>query len=269
FVVAIVLVCGMFVISTPHSYITEKDLGFDPKAKIVIPLRTTEAKNGYVALKNDLNQLSSVEAVSAANYPPGTQVFNDMVFYREGGSMDNAILNRRNIVDAGYMELLGIKLIAGREFTANRENESQGNLILNRSSVEKFGMEPESMIGEKLYFDWQGQNYAFEVIGVMEDYNQTSLKDPIVPLTFEMAGSADEYNFMVTSINSSDFSQAIAGIEDIWNQRISDAPFEYSFLDDHIQKQYNEDRRISRIITSFSVIAMIICSLGLYGLSSF
>src|SRR5690606_3678216 len=124
-------------------------------------------------------------------------------------------------------------------------------------------------IGEKLYFDWQGENYMFEVIGVMEDYNQTSLRDPIVPLTFEIAGSADRYNFMIASVNSSEFAETIAGIESIWRQRISDAPFEYSFLDDNIQKQYNEDRRISRIITSFSAIAMIICSLGLYGLSSF
>lgn len=269
FVVAIVLVCGMFVISKQLSFMKEKDLGFDPKAKIIIPLRTTEAKNGYVALKNDLKQLSSVEAVSAANYPPGTQVFNDMVFYREGGSMDNAILNRRNIVDEGYMEMLGIRLIAGRAFAGNRETESDGKLIINRTSAEKFGVDPNSIIGEKLYFDWQGENYMFEVIGVMEDYNQTSLRDPIVPLTFEIAGSADRYNFMIASVNSSEFAETIAGIESIWRQRISDAPFEYSFLDDNIQKQYNEDRRISRIITSFSAIAMIICSLGLYGLSSF
>src|SRR5690606_14540004 len=174
FVVAIVLVCGMFVISKQLSFMQEKDLGFDPKAKIIIPLRTTEAKNGYVALKNDLKQLSSVEAVSAANYPPGTQVFNDMVFYREGGSMDNAILNRRNIVDEGYMEMLGIRLIAGRAFAGNRETESDGKLIINRTSAEKFGVDPNSIIGEKLYFDWQGENYMFEVIGVMEDYNQTS-----------------------------------------------------------------------------------------------
>jgi putative ABC transport system permease protein len=103
----------------------------------------------------------------------------------------------------------------------------------------------------------------------MEDYNQTSLKDPVVPLTFEIPGNADQYNFMIANLNSSGFSEIIAGIEKIWGQQISDAPFEYSFLDDNIQKQYSEDRRISRIITSFSVIAMIICSLGLYGLSSF
>ena len=268
FVVAIVLVCGMFVISKQLSFMKEKDLGFNPDAKIIIPLRTAEAKRKYTSLKNEVEQMSSIHAVSATSYPPGSQIFNDMLFYREGGNMDNAIDNRRNLIDAGYMELLGIKLIAGRAFTDNRQAEAKG-LILNRTSVKKFGVSPESIIGEKLYFDWQGKHYDFKVIGVMEDYNQTSLKDPILPTMFEIADSANRYNFMVASVNPSSFSETVAEVENIWKSQVSDAPFEYSFLDDNLQKQYNDDRRISKIITSFSVIAMIICSLGLYGLSSF
>lgn len=183
--------------------------------------------------------------------------------------METAILNRRNFVDAGYLELLGIKMIAGRSFTNNREVESQGRLIINRASAEKFGLKPEEIIGEKLHFDWQGEHFTFEVIGVMEDFNQVSLREPIVPLTFEIAGVADRYNFMIASLNTSEFSQSISDIEALWREQVSDAPFEYSFLDEDLQEQYNEDRRISRIITAFSVVAMIICSLGLYGLSSF
>jgi putative ABC transport system permease protein len=167
------------------------------------------------------------------------------------------------------MELLGIKLIAGRAFTNNREAESQGQLILNRASANKFGMDADKIVGQKLYFDWQGQKYNFQVIGVMEDYNQTSLKDPIVPIMFEIADTTNRYNFMIASVTPSGFSESIAAIENIWKSQISDAPFEYTFLDDNIQQLYNEDRRISKIITYFSVIAMIICSLGLYGLSSF
>ena len=268
FVVAIVLVCGMFVISKQLSFMKEKDLGFNPDAKVIIPLRTAEAKQKYPSLKNEVEQMSSIHAVSAASYPPGSQIFNDMVFYREGGSMDNAILNRRNTIDAGYMELLGIKLIAGRAFTDNRKAEAR-QLILNRTSVNKFGVDPDDMVGQKLSFDWQGEHYDFKVIGVMEDYNQTSLKDPILPIMFEMADSTNRYNFIIASVNTSAFSETIASIENIWKSQVSDAPFEYSFLDDDLQKQYSEDRRISSIITSFSVIAMIICSLGLYGLSSF
>jgi putative ABC transport system permease protein len=269
FIVAIMLGCGVLVISRQLSYMKEKDLGFDPNAKIVIPLRTADAKKKYESLKTAMEQMSSVKEVSAVSYPPGSQIFNDMAFYLEGSNMDNAILNRRNTVDAGYIEQLGIKLIAGRTFTSNREAESKGNLIINRTSAKKFGIEPDKMIGQKLYFDWQGKNYAFQVIGVMEDYNQTSLKDPIIPIVFEIAEERDQYGNIIVSVNTQVFSETIAQIEDTWKKQVEDAPFEYTFMDDNIQQQYEEDRRISAIITYFTVIATIICCLGLYGLSSF
>jgi putative ABC transport system permease protein len=167
------------------------------------------------------------------------------------------------------MELLGIKMISGRSFTENREAEAETKVIINRTSANKFGIDPDKMIGQKLSFDWQGEHHDFEAIGVMEDYNQTSLKDPVVPIMFQIATTADDYNIIIASVNSSGFSETITTIESIWKNQVSDAPFEYSFLDDNLQKQYNEDQRVSKIITSFSVIAMIICSLGLYGLSSF
>ncbi len=269
FVVSIVLVCGMLVISRQISFMKEKDLGFNPEAKIVVPLRTAEAKQQYAALKTELGQMSSVIAVSAADYVPGMNIFNDMAFYREGGSMDNAILIRRNVVDAGYIELLDINLIAGRAFTDNREAEASGRLILNRASAEKFGVTPEELVGEKLYFDWQGENYSFDVIGMMEDFNQTSLKDPVIPVVFEIPESANDYAFMVVSVNPSAFSETLVSLERIWKEQVADAPFEYSFMDDDIQRQYTEDQRVSRIISYFAAIAMIICSLGLYGLSSY
>jgi putative ABC transport system permease protein len=269
FIIAIALGCGMLVISRQLSFMKEKDLGFDANAKIVIPLRTADAKKSYEPLKSALEQMSSIKAVSAVDYPPGAPIFNDMAFYLEGGNMDNAILNRRNSIDAGYMDLLGIKLIAGRAFTTNRKAEAQGNLIINRASAKKFGIEPEKMIGQKLYFDWQGKNYSFQVVGVIEDYNQTSLKDPVIPIAFEIPEDRDDYNYMIADVNTSSFSEAIAVIEKTWKNQVEDAPFEYSFLDDNIQKQYSEDRRIAAIITYFTVFAIIICCLGLYGLSSF
>lgn len=269
FVVAIVLVSGMLVISRQISFMKGKDLGFNPEEKIVIPLRTADAKQKYESLKTELQQLSSVKSISAAQAPPGTNIFSDMAFYMEGGSMDNAVLNRRNTVDAGYIELLGIRMIAGRSFTFNRQAESKGQLIINRTSAQKFGLAPDQMVGRNLYFDWQGQKYAFQVIGVMEDYHQTSLKDPIIPVIFDISEEANRYNNMIVSVNTSKFSETISHIEAEWKSQVADAPFEYSFMDDNIQRLYDDDQRVSRIISYFAVIAMIICSLGLYGLSSF
>jgi len=269
FTIAIILTCGIFIISRQLDFMIEQDLGFDSQAKIVLPLRTEEAHSQYTALKQAIESNSGVESVSGTAYIPGATIFNDMMYYPDGGNMDKAVDIRRNRVDAGYIELLKIKLLAGRTFTNNREMDAENKLILNHTAVTKLGFEPDQIIGQYLHFDWQGQKYDFEVIGVIDDYHQNSLHEEIKPTLFELAGNTEAYDYMIVSVSSTNFNQTTQFIESTWSSLINDTPFEYSFLDQNIQKQYNEDRRISKIITSFGLIAMVICGLGLYGLSSY
>ncbi|MEQ1588714.1 MAG: FtsX-like permease family protein, partial [Cyclobacteriaceae bacterium] len=269
FMIAITLVCGMIVISQQLNYMQEKDLGFNAAAKIVLPLRTKSAQDQYTALKNQLEINSSIEQAAGAEYIPGSPIYSDMNFYGEGGTMDNAVLHRRNTVDAGYISLLGIKLIAGRNFSDNPGSEAENNIIVNRASVTKLGFTPEQIVGQSLYFDWQGTKYTFQVIGVMEDYHQTSLKESINPTIFEIATEEQEFPYLIASITTTNFSETTALLEKTWKALVTDTPFEYYFLEENIQKQYSEDRKVSQIITAFTIIAMIICSLGLYGLSTY
>jgi putative ABC transport system permease protein len=269
FMIAIALVCSVFIISGQLNFMMEKDLGFDSSAKIVLPLRTEEAHNQYDGLKKEIEQNSSIKAVSGCTYVPGSNIWSDMMFYPDGGNMDKAVDIRRNTIDVGFMELLNMKLLAGRTFTDNRKMENQVKLILNRMAVTKLGFTPEKIVGQNLHFDWQGKKYDFQVIGVMEDYHQNSLHEEIKPVLFEMADSTKRYDYMIASVSPSNFDQTIQSIEKVWKSQIHDTPFEYSFLDQNIQKQYDDDKRISKIISSFGLIAMIICSLGLYGLSSY
>ncbi|MDZ7648083.1 MAG: FtsX-like permease family protein [Cytophagales bacterium] len=264
-----ILACGIFIISRQLDFMIEQDLGFDAQAKIVLPLRTEEAHNQYAALRKTIESNSNVISVSGSAYIPGTQIFSDMMYYPDGGNMDKAVDIRRNRVDAGYIELLNIKLLAGRTFTDNREMDAESKLILNNTAVIKLGFTPDKIVGQYLHFDWQGQKYDFEVIGVIEDYHQNSLHEEIKPTLFELASTTEPYDYMIASVSSNNFEQTTQFIESSWKSLINDTPFEYSFLDQNIQKQYNEDRRISKIITSFGLIAMIICGLGLYGLSSY
>ena len=269
FMIAIALVCGILIISNQLNFMQEKNLGYDYRAKIVLPLRTEEARNQYDGLKSQIESNNNISAVSGTSYIPGNPIWNDMMFYPDGGSMEKAVDIRRNIVDEGYMEMLDMKLIAGRLFTGNRKMDSDNKLILSRTAANKLGFTPEKMVGQNLHFDWQGKKYDYVVIGVMEDFHQTSLHEEIKPTLFEMADSTKRYDYIVASVSTENFEQTVKSIETIWKSVINDTPFEYSFLDQNIQKQYDEDRRISKIITSFGAIAMIICSLGLYGLSSY
>ncbi|HEV8514354.1 MAG TPA: FtsX-like permease family protein, partial [Cyclobacteriaceae bacterium] len=164
---------------------------------------------------------------------------------------------------------LNIKLIAGRAFTDNRAMEKDTKLILNKTAASRLGFTPEKIVGQNLHFDWQKKRYDFQVIGVMEDFNQGSLHGEIKPTLFEMPDSTKRYYNIIASVSPSNFEENIKSIEKTWKSLINDTPFEYSFLDQNIQKQYDEDRRVSSIITSFGLIAMIICALGLYGLSSY
>ena len=247
----------------------EKNLGFDYRAKIVLPLRTDEARIKYDALKKEIESNNNIKAVSGSTYVPGSTIWSDMMFYADGGNMDKAVDIRRNTIDVGYMEMLDMKLIAGRTFTDNRQMDSKAKLIVNRTSATKLGFTPEKMVGQNVHYDWEEKKYDFEVIGVMEDFHQNSLHEEIKSTLFEMADSTKRYDFMLASVSTSNFEHTVTSIETIWKSVIINTPFEYSFLDQNIQKQYDEDRRISKIITSFGLIAMIICSLGLYGLSSY
>ena len=268
FVIAIMLICGMMVISRQLTFMQQRQLGFDSHAKVVLPLRTSDARKQASALKAELLRTNIAQQASRTAFIPGGPIWRDMSFYVDGGSMNSAIVNRRNKVEHDYLDVLGIKLLAGRNFN-EMDSANQGKIIINKTSAEKFGFAPDKIVGRNVYFDWQGTKYTLHVIGVMDDYNQTSLKDAIVPISFELAEQNDHLQYMVINIPAKDLNKSITSIEGVWKKVVGDTPFEYTFLEDNIQKQYEQDRNISKIITVFTVIAMIICSLGLFGLSSF
>jgi putative ABC transport system permease protein len=162
-----------------------------------------------------------------------------------------------------------MKLLAGRTFTDNRGMESANKLVVNRTAARKFGFEPAGAIGQHIYTDWQGQQFAYEIVGVIEDYHQSSLKDAIEPIMLEMPGTAGNYAYLIASVQANHLGEVVTSIQKTWKELAGSTPFEYSFLDEDIQKQYTDDHRLSGIITGFTCIAVIISCLGLYGLSSY
>jgi putative ABC transport system permease protein len=269
FVIGIALVCSILIISRQMTFMQEKNLGFNSDAKLILPMRTDNARKNYTVLQKELSKIPGVNAVSGTDYIPGSRVFNDMPLYKSGENMDVAKLHRLNLVDYNYMDILGLKLAAGRKFTDNRESDGGSKVILNMASIKELGLTPEEAVGQKLFFDWQGETISFEVIGVMEDYHQVSLKEKIYPMAFQFARPDQSFSFTVLDIKTDQFQNTKAAVEETWKKLINDTPFEFSFLDENIQKQYSEDRKAASIITTFTIIAMIISCLGLYGLSTY
>jgi putative ABC transport system permease protein len=269
FVIGIALVCSMLIISKQMTFMENKNLGFNSDAKVIFPLRTESAQKSYAVLQKEWSKIPGVNMVSGTDYIPGSRVFNDMPLYKAGENMDVAKLHRLNEVDYNYMDILGLKLIAGRKFTDNRKVDGGGKMILNIASVKELQLTPEEAVGQKLYFDWQGETNEYEVIGVMDDYHQASLKEKIYPMAFRLVEEDNSLSFAVVDIKADQFGETKSAIEKTWKSLVNDTPFEFYFLDENIQKQYTEDRKGASIITTFTVIAMLISCLGLYGLSTY
>lgn len=269
FMIGIALVCGMLIIGSQLRYIENKNLGFNADATIVLPLRTAAASKNADALQNELRRAAHVQSVAATDYLPGSQIWSDFSIYPQGSNMDKAVDHLNNVVSHGYLELLDIKMLAGRSFTDNRASESNGNIIINRTGAKSLGFEPEKAVGQDVFTEWQGEKSTFHIVGVMEDYHQSSLKEKIRPLLFRMAPADRSYDFVVLKVDAAHFKDVIASVEKIWKSTNSDTPFEFTFLDDSIRKNYEEDRKVASIITSFTALAMLISCLGLYGLSTF
>jgi putative ABC transport system permease protein len=269
FMIAITLVCGMFTIIRQLRFMQEKDLGFSTNNKIVLPLRSETVRNNYQVLQSEFINLSSVKSATGSEYVPGSDIFSDFHLYPEGSSKENAVLVRNSWVEPNFMDVLGIKLIAGRKFTDHRDSESHNKVIINRTAAAALGFEPEKIIGQLIYNDGSRGPTTYEVIGVMENYHQVTLKEEIYPVLFRVPQQETNHHFMTVDVNNKNIRSTLSSIEEIWKKVNPDTPFEYTFLDEDIKRQYDEDKRVARIITGFTTIAMIISCLGLYGLSTY
>jgi len=274
FVISITLISSIVIIQKQMNFVQSQPLGFNPDYKIMIPLRTDEAKRKYQPLKDRIKQIAGINEVSGTTALPSTSIFNDLPLYPEGANMEKAHLHFNINVDENYFKLLGIKLLMGRDLISGKDTTSFVNLdkapnhiIVNQASLKISGIDPAKALGERLYFDWQGRHMTFEIVGVVEDYHQTSFHQTISPLMFGMPASSRDFTYAVVSVDANSYRNAVSQMEKAWKEIIPNTPFENQFLTDSIKKQYEKDERESLIITYSTLLAILISCLGLYGLS--
>lgn len=267
FVIAIALISGMLIMGRQIDFLRQADLGYEATSRVAIPLRTESALAQYAPLTKELSASSTVAAVTGTSYTPGSLIWYDRNFYTDGGDASTAHNHSVLVVDYGYFDLLGIKLLAGG-FTGNRQTDSQNRIVINHSGLKALGLSVDQAVGQKIYTESNGERMAYEIIGVSEDYHHLSFHEKINPIVFIIPETA-RYNNILIQLKPGNLRQGITSLEQTWKKIVPDTPFEYSFLDQDIQKYYREDERISNIITAFTIIAFVISCLGLYGLSAY
>lgn len=263
FIVSTVLIIGTIVIAKQMDYIKNRDLGFNKDQIVVVKLRGEEALQKFSIIKKNL--MGNPEIVSVGGARNGL----------DGGFGSNSIFVQNNDnsgtvryesyiypVHYDFFKTLGMKFISGRSFDEDFAGDRDNSIILNESAVEQFGL--KNPIGKQIRL---GNGPLRTIIGIVEDFNYTSLHDKIAPLVFYI--SIDNAENMFVKLQAGNIQSALKKIDKVWKNILPDYPLDYSFLDERIDNIYKSDTNFASLVNLFSALAVIIACLGLFGLMSY
>ncbi|MDO6434607.1 ABC transporter permease [Flavitalea sp. BT771] len=269
FVISVVLIISSLVIDDQMQFMRTKNLGFEKERQIILPLRSKSAKNAYPYLKSEIAGNRQVISVGASRYYPGIINPADKLLYPEGQGVSAAKRIRMNFVDPGYLRTLDIKAAAGHIFSEEYMSDTSNHMILNESAIHSMGFAtPEKAVGKHIYSTYQGNSTEYTIVGVVKDFHFEDLHVPIAPYGFELY-TDPTYNYFVVHAGPGNISNLIKFLAGVWQKADPSSPFEYSFLDEDFQKNYKAEVRLSEIIRYFTIMAILISCLGLFGLASF
>jgi putative ABC transport system permease protein len=261
FVLSTILIIGIIVIYSQLRFIQHKDLGFDKNQRLVFNFHTDESRGKVDALITDLRQLSEVKDISKANDFLGNFVPYDFGVFLAGGNQAAATDAQNISCDEHFVATNGIKIISGRDFHLY----DSGKVLINETLMNRLGLKKENAPGTTLY----ASESSMIVAGVMKDFNYNSLHSDIKPFMLRYGLHRDDFSHVVVSVSGNNYTSLLAKMETIWHKVLPGVPFEYSFLDEEVQRQYTTEITLSRIINSFTIMAIFISCLGLFGLAAF
>ena len=270
YVFTIILLIATIVILYQLHYINKKELGFNKEH--ILRVRTGESpsisKEFY--FRSKLQNLSGIENVSLSNSTPGGITITENV--KPDGYEDFIPINSF-VVDENYIPGYNIQILAGKNFQADQSNDST-ELIINESAMKQIGWTIDSTINRKMEFLARDNTIIQgKVICVINDYNYSSLHQKVEPLVIMKLHPHTRNNLQrvifSVKVQPESAKNSIAAIEDLYNVDYSTNPFEYSWVNNDIERLYEDEARLKTIIWYFTFLIIAIACLGLYGLSSF
>ncbi len=268
FVVSVGLVLATFIIQEQMRFLHDQPLGFTQDQQIAIPFRSSEARGTYTAFRTEILRNNQVISAAGAQFYPGIDNLSDMVFHRPEQSVNEGHDIRINRVDYDFLQTMGFRLSQGRLFSRQFPGDTANRLIVNEATLRKFQIAPANAIGQRLNFDWQGETTPFEIVGVVKDFHFEDLHQTIEPYAF-MLNNRPSFNYVIAHVNGANTGNVLAFIEQTWKSFRPDEPFEYTFLNEDFQKNYQAEARTARIVSTFTIISILISCLGLFGLAAF
>ncbi|MBI9054804.1 MAG: ABC transporter permease [Bacteroidales bacterium] len=263
FVVSVFILLSTYTVSDQLKYILNKDLGFD-KENILMVRRSDALKTKMESFKSELRKIPSIKEVTNANAYPGIN-FSNNAFFLEGESVGRTYLLHQAWVSYDYNKTFNFELVEGRFFS--KEYSDSNAIVINEAAVKSLGL--ENPIGKNILSPWRdNETLKRPIIGVVKDFNFKSLHTKIEPAAFTLM-SGNWEGVVCIKIEPESLNSTIQQINSVWQEFVSEYPFEYFFFDDHLKDLYKTEQRTNSIFVLFSALSVLIAFLGLLGLISF
>jgi ABC-type antimicrobial peptide transport system permease subunit len=249
-------------------YFRSKELGFKQDAIITLPIPEQELPaTGSVTsskmrtLAHEISTLSGVETHSLSNTPPSSGNVSGTGFTMEGQADDQRKGTQVKTIDGNYVDLFGLTLIAGKNID---DLDTPRSVLVNRRLTEIAGFkDPKDILGKRLKF-W---GKLLPVEGVVEDFHTTSMESEIEPTM--LFNRMKNYQSLSLKISPQSFQATLPQIQKLWEETYPDHLFSYEFLDESIRGFYESEERSSTLLSVFTLLAILIGCMGLFGLASF
>ncbi len=263
FAISMIMLICTWVVYSQLAYLRKKDVGYSKEQVMSITVNTGEDERGKIfAMNNDLRRLPGVKTVGTGNNYPGSPGISLNLFtvQTNTGHVDKGL--ECYGIDENFLSSLNIPVVKGRNFSGPAD--TLHSIMVNETLVKHFGW--DNAIGKRVTFPGDTSNHYLEVLGVIKDFNQKSLYNPIAPLLLFYSPNS---NIIQVKLNPGDPKNTITKAEATWKKYFPQLPFEYKFLDDDFNSQYTADQKRGKIFASFSILTILITCLGLLGLTAF
>jgi len=259
FASSIVLVICSLVIYQQLNFMKEKELGFNKEDVVTIQLKDRSLLTKFQTLSTEWSQHANIIATTLSSHVP-VDISSSTLIKKNPSDQDKMAIYQWS-VEYGFMDVFGVHLLAGRNFSPDLKADGEESFIINETAARALGWTPQEAVGQQV--DYNGPK---TIIGVVNDFHMLSMHLPIQPL---LVRYADTYGrFISLKIKDENTPQTLAFIEQVFKKN-SVYPFEYEFLSDTHNKLYNSELKLGEVFGFFTIVSMVIASLGLFGLAAF
>jgi putative ABC transport system permease protein len=264
FAVSILLIIGTMIMYSQIKYMINKDLGFN-KEQLIVLNRAQALGSKMKSFKETVKKIPGVVNISSSTAIPGRT--NNNNGYMMEGRKDETFLMSTSWVDYDFLSTYGMTLVDGRSFNESYSSDKDA-CIINEAARKDFRVEDIAKTRFMEPRDSGKVNYL-PVIGVVKNFNFESLRNPIGPYILKFQGDNMLWGYITVRLSPQNYSRTISAIEDVWKEYVSNNPLQYYFLDADFELMYKQEKQNAQMAVIFSILAIFIASLGLFGLTSF